>query len=1720
MKLIVGLTLVWTAVRLSRGQCVLEKEYFCSSIPNGFPEGLSSILFVVTQLGVINSTVFNSPNLESVTSLALANSGITKIEAGAFHAFRRLIKLGLYQNSLTNVMASWLFDPGHLENLTVAHNLISEIGPNTLSSFTNLTTLNLANNQIRGIASGSFRGLSKLTSIDLSGNNLTSLTRSVFHGLMSPVMKLGSNPWNCSCELQDFGLFLQELVNASLLEDAASVVCRSPRSLQGIQVWNISGLNCSADIESSLFETGFHKVGLPALLTCLVLISFILLLILIWMVKQDKQVQPRKEAADPSASMKPSSQIDSSITECRLSDEKGRSANLGKDSQTRLLRVRAKSASAILLQGEFRQGERQVTSSVGTSQEHPKAPHTVLVNQLCVGSEGLPNFMESLYYKLQGCSKKDSQNHNANSFLAEVHIETPALKVSSSAANPILQDDRTSEVPDDDKGHGSVENSEPFLYLSVSTSTEEPTVAQCKKEAITNAKGSHLDSLRRALTWPHERNAIGQGSNPLSIRDSFIAQFFLPVINFGEPLDVGKWELGEDLQRIRKEYQRHYGSSELNKEEKLAKEMEPPNMREVMVVAAVEPVDTGKSELDEELQRRCDLCVCARNDYQVHEGKNELNTQAKPTNQAEHQKQSKVTVAARDISDLQPAMKVSKCPPSEKNIQLSKPESSQSRIRHEIYPAPQLLDDTSPISSPCDDVCLENNKYNYINLLHEVVENRGRWTRERGAAQPCPPMCQFCSADRTECEQVSSLQAVLIGLPNFTENIVLRHGNLSEIPPQSFQNFPNLHFLTITGFPVSSLTDLTFSTIPVNSLRSLDLSNNQLLSCHIEPTTFSSLGALEELTLNNNSLDILQSPWFLGLSALSKLSLALNRISYLPPRMFENLARLEELVISSNQIQYLSMDTFYGLASLARLDLSNNKILFINNEVFQPLQALRHLLLSDNKLTALPVLPNSIATLFLHANPWDCSCQLVNSVVPWADRIQESALVLCSTPASLSGFQVTSAKLEGCSSPSSASESNFLPQTVFNLIFLCVFLGGIFIGTMVCTALCCFLKHCKCPLTNKAENKRSFLNKFTSVSLEKATATQADLQILGSFPVISNTVIGFEVNNLAKGSCDQLYDTCRTYNMEQTRSTVERPLVALLLVDKVTNKAVVTLREKGSETGVANLNQSLWQTREEQIHSTNQAPRFPDDPGQQCFAHGKHKFSGSPFQHRTPDQMERTEYDVGWRADTQLDGRTSRSDAAQPPQASIHIDFPAGSAMKIQRDGDVGCATASQRNESLGTGFNASQGQSEMAGETPTPTHRYPPSFVSPSRAEASEMRGWQDGFVERRGQDGFMERRRKDGFVERRPLKGRARSKASSQKADEDPKDYHWRLSKSNRKRLRNLSRVPSYEISPASSLSSSSSSCSVGSQPRKHISFPPRLSATSQTRKRSLVYKKPGRQQAGPNDAMVRDASTLEKLWECQICHCKESYPSSVTQRGLLQLADAPVPSKGLLDVASQALFSSTAPLKDHDTDQTLLISHQTAETLLVEDLLGSSPLPEPQLPFGISQGGPNEGEEESIYDYPPLLCANSAPGTVLSHQAPDRDIPAAEKTVTQLILKDEGGTGMVHTLTEMGSLKVHSIKNAKVRSLGEEMYNAQAQMEALVRTFEESSVDKEKAWVDTSSDMMELSSCQADSSSSETNDSEAGDSQLQEAKNITSSGLLVQRMFQIDFPLPDEE
>ncbi|XP_050782649.1 uncharacterized protein LOC127036113 [Gopherus flavomarginatus] len=689
MKLIFELILIWGLMKTSRFQCVLEKEYFCSSIPNDFPEGLTSVLFVVMKIGVINSSVFNSPNLKSVTSLALANSGITRIEPGAFYAFHSLTKLSLYQNNLTTVMASWLSKPGHLENLTVSQNIIQEIGPHMLSSFSNLTTLNLASNRIHMIAGGSLKNLSKLTFIDLSGNNLSTLTRHVFSGLVSPIMKLGDNPWNCSCELQDFGLFLQELMNASVLEDASSVVCHSPRALKGIPVWNISDFSCPPILRSPSLENDFYKVGLPAMLLCLVF-SFLLLLLLLWKVKQDKkQVQPGKEATVENSHEKLTGQLNKMTERLRssgLSDEKLQTTvKSDKTQPNRMQKTRAKSASPILLRTEFQHGSSQHHRPTDGNQEQPKTSCTVIDENACMKNEDCNNVMELWYFNsLQDCNKKAMCSQNANTSLTELGVETPK-KDSSELLKQSLQDHGISHVHwnEEIKGRVNTENAEPLLYLSVASTTEEsPSVPGTEqKDAVSRNVNMRLCSLRRVLTWPYEKCKRDESQNTLNSDDFFKAHFFMLTSDPGVPAAVRKTEFKDE----QNQYNFHLHTV---KEQK-----------------AIHDYSSGKPNLKRE---------------------------AKPANKLV----SPLKKGAKQIATMENACisvpgKGFRGSETVKKNKNNKDIPSQAGFCRDSLHSPASSDKSGHTSSPCDNTLLENNEYTFIDLLHEVVENRGRWTRQR-----------------------------------------------------------------------------------------------------------------------------------------------------------------------------------------------------------------------------------------------------------------------------------------------------------------------------------------------------------------------------------------------------------------------------------------------------------------------------------------------------------------------------------------------------------------------------------------------------------------------------------------------------------------------------------------------------------------------------------------------------------------------------------------------------------------------------------------------------------------------------------------------------------------------------------------------------------------------------------------------------------------------------
>ncbi|XP_076853888.1 uncharacterized protein LOC143509244 isoform X2 [Brachyhypopomus gauderio] len=220
--------------------CVQAQDYVCKEIPTRYPAGLSSVVLFVNNVGEINTTVFNDTNLASVTSLTMTRTGITAIAPGAFDKFHHLRTLNLHDNDLSQVTSTWFTHKEVLENLALSNNSIEALNDDSFRHLLGLLRLNLSQNQISTITTGSFRSMGKLRHLDLSNNRLTHLSVETLLPVNTTKVRLDGNPWDCSCAVQEFAIYLRDLQNASLLENQMEVLCDSPESQRGVPVWNVS----------------------------------------------------------------------------------------------------------------------------------------------------------------------------------------------------------------------------------------------------------------------------------------------------------------------------------------------------------------------------------------------------------------------------------------------------------------------------------------------------------------------------------------------------------------------------------------------------------------------------------------------------------------------------------------------------------------------------------------------------------------------------------------------------------------------------------------------------------------------------------------------------------------------------------------------------------------------------------------------------------------------------------------------------------------------------------------------------------------------------------------------------------------------------------------------------------------------------------------------------------------------------------------------------------------------------------------------------------------------------------------------------------------------------------------------------------------------------------------------------------------------------------------
>ncbi|XP_053564672.1 transforming growth factor beta activator LRRC32 [Bombina bombina] len=213
-----------------------------------------------------------------------------------------------------------------------------------------------------------------------------------------------------------------------------------------------------------------------------------------------------------------------------------------------------------------------------------------------------------------------------------------------------------------------------------------------------------------------------------------------------------------------------------------------------------------------------------------------------------------------------------------------------------------------------------------------------------------------------ESEKMKNASTVI--LPKLTY-LDLSYNEIKYIPEDFFITLPSLRFLNLSRNCLEVFS--VDQTVTLNSLVILDLSGNTLRNISLSPTSFYSL---QQLYLQNNLLQTLESTIFQGLRSILTIDLQNNNISLCSPSLgivkqrteeedgcvsFFNIPTLQHLNLRQNMMPYVPQFAFMG-TSLAFLDLSMNQGLTIRPKALSGLENYLEMLhVEENSLQILNV---------------------------------------------------------------------------------------------------------------------------------------------------------------------------------------------------------------------------------------------------------------------------------------------------------------------------------------------------------------------------------------------------------------------------------------------------------------------------------------------------------------------------------------------------------------------------------------------------------------------------------------------------------------------------------------------------------------------------------------------------------------------------------------------
>ncbi|XP_068431580.1 trophoblast glycoprotein-like [Clinocottus analis] len=242
------------------------------SVPSGIPGYTRNLFITGNQIGRIGPESFKG--LENVTNLSLSNNRISEVESHSFAGLRSLRSLDLSNNQLAVIhpeaftvqnqslrelnLSRALYNHssvmdlatslrwsslGTLKRLDLSHNGLIYLPSRIFSHLSGLQRLQLSNNSLVAVHNSTFSGLERLEELDLTLNAFKTVPEEGLRELDSlprADLRLGENPFTCSCGIEPFALWLNR--SQGRISDAEGLVCAFPAGMRNTSMLTVGSL--------------------------------------------------------------------------------------------------------------------------------------------------------------------------------------------------------------------------------------------------------------------------------------------------------------------------------------------------------------------------------------------------------------------------------------------------------------------------------------------------------------------------------------------------------------------------------------------------------------------------------------------------------------------------------------------------------------------------------------------------------------------------------------------------------------------------------------------------------------------------------------------------------------------------------------------------------------------------------------------------------------------------------------------------------------------------------------------------------------------------------------------------------------------------------------------------------------------------------------------------------------------------------------------------------------------------------------------------------------------------------------------------------------------------------------------------------------------------------------------------------------------------------------